>query len=126
MEARPRVAGSFARQAELVVETYVRFVLVDHNLVVQLEEQASEGNELAMKALPKEPGTIEATCSQATLSDTVPLEPLVARPALDCRTGAPCLVFEGRPVTVEAFARRAMLPALFPDLVAVDQSKQLA
>ena len=43
-----------------------------------------------------------------------------------CRTGTPCLVVEGRPTTVEEFARRAMLPALFPDLVAVDRRYRAA
>lgn len=58
----------------------------------------------------------------------------VARLALDCASGRPCLVVNRtadgseiedgwRQVTVGEFAREILLPVLFPDLVAVDHSR---
>lgn len=79
-----------------------------------------------------EPNCIAATTATGPSSEPT-IRETVARLALDCATGMPCMavnrtadggqIEEGlRQVTVEEFVREAMLPVLFPDLVAISRT----
>ena len=86
----------------------------------------TDGNQL------KDPDCIVAATAIGSANGPIMRE-TVARLALDCATGTPCLLVvrtangdqidEGsRQVTVKEFTREVLLPVLFPALVAVDHS----
>lgn len=81
----------------------------------------TDGNQLG------QPNCVLATSAVGSGNEQTTRE-IVARLALDCATGVPCLLVERKDarrgqVTVQEFVREILLPVLFPDLVAVDHSR---
>jgi hypothetical protein len=95
---------------------------------IQFQSVRSEGETFG------DPNCIVASTSSVGYDNERILIEKLARLAFDCKTETPCLLVEQdtdgrqmadgrRRVTVEEFVREVLLPVLFPNLLAVDHSR---
>ncbi len=111
-----------------VLDFQARSMFGRRNTEIQFHSVRSEDETLG------DPNCIVASTSSVGYDNERVLIEKLARLAFDCRTETPCLLVEQdtdgrqmadgrRQVTVEEFVREVLLPVLFPDLVAVDYSR---